>query len=67
MTTAPGPVAARAPLRTLLGDYPSTHALRQGTLTSSIAPLSFADVAVPNHAFRRVVRDLSSSTWPNWR
>jgi 4,5-dihydroxyphthalate decarboxylase len=47
-----------APLRTLLGDYPTTHALRQGTLTSSTVPLVFADVAVPNRAFKRVVRDL---------
>jgi 4,5-dihydroxyphthalate decarboxylase len=46
------------PLRTLLGDYPTTHALRQGTLTSLIVPLAFADVAVPNKAFKRVVRDL---------
>jgi 4,5-dihydroxyphthalate decarboxylase len=48
----------RAPLRTLLGDYPATHALRQGTLASPIVPLDFADVAVPNRAFKRVVRDL---------
>ena len=48
----------RTPLRTLLGDYPTTHALRQGTSTSPIAPLAFADVAVPNKAFKRVVRDL---------
>jgi 4,5-dihydroxyphthalate decarboxylase len=46
------------PLRTLLGDYPTTHALRQGRLTSPIVPLAFADVAVPNKAFKRVVRDL---------
>ena len=48
----------RVPLRTLLGDYPTTHALRQGSLTSSVMPLDFADVAVPNKAFKRVVRDL---------
>lgn len=47
-----------APLRTLLGDYPTTHALRQGTLRSPAVPLAFADVAVPNRAFKRVVRDL---------
>ena len=33
-------------------------ALRQGALTSLVAPLDFADVAVPNKAFKRVVRDL---------
>ncbi|HET7217347.1 MAG TPA: hypothetical protein VFJ02_04835 [Vicinamibacterales bacterium] len=49
---------ARVPLRTLLGDYPTTHALRAGVLASPLAPLTFADVAVPNKAFKRVVRDL---------
>jgi 4,5-dihydroxyphthalate decarboxylase len=51
-------VAARTPLRALLGDYPATRALRHGELTSPILPLTFADVAVPNKAFKRVVRDL---------
>jgi 4,5-dihydroxyphthalate decarboxylase len=51
-------LAPRAPLRTLLGDHPATHALRCGALTSPAAPLAFADVAVPNKAFKRVVRDL---------
>jgi 4,5-dihydroxyphthalate decarboxylase len=58
MTFAAGPIAGRAPLRTLLGDHPTTHALRHGTLTSSILRLAFADVAVPNKAFKRVVRDV---------
>ncbi len=51
-------MASRTPLRTLLGDYPTTHALRSGRLTSSLVPLAFADVTVPNKAFKRVVRDL---------
>ena len=51
-------IAARRPLRTLLGDYPATHALRHGRLTSRLVPLAFADVTVPNKAFKRVVRDL---------
>jgi len=51
-------MAVRVPLRTLLGDYPNTHALRAGTISSPIAPLAFADVSVPNKAFKRVVRDL---------
>jgi 4,5-dihydroxyphthalate decarboxylase len=50
--------ALRQPLRTLLGDYSTTHALRQGRVTSPIVALEFADVAVPNKAFKRVVRDL---------
>ena len=48
----------RVPWRTLLGDYPTTHALRQGTLASPVVALDFADVGVPNKAFKRVVRDL---------
>ncbi len=48
----------REPLRTLLGDYPTTRAVRQGTLISPRVPLAFADVPVPNKAFKRVVRDL---------
>jgi 4,5-dihydroxyphthalate decarboxylase len=45
-------------VRTLLGEYPTTRALRRGAVTSPIAPLAFVDVAVPNQAFKRVVRDL---------
>ena len=56
--TAPERRALCQPLRTLLGDYSTTHALRQGRLTSPIVALEFADVAVPNKAFKRVVRDL---------
>ena len=44
--------------RTLLGDYPTTHALRRGTLASPTLSLTFEDVRVPNKAFKRVVRDL---------
>jgi 4,5-dihydroxyphthalate decarboxylase len=51
-------LAARVPMRTLLGDYPATHALRHGTVTSPLLPLAFADVQVPNKAFKRVVREL---------
>jgi 4,5-dihydroxyphthalate decarboxylase len=44
--------------RTLLGDYPTTHALRRGELTSRGVSLTFEDVAVPNKAFKRVVRGI---------
>lgn len=44
--------------RTLLGDYPTTHALRHGALTSPRLTLAFEDVTVPNKAFKRVVRDV---------
>jgi 4,5-dihydroxyphthalate decarboxylase len=58
MTSAAEPLASRAPLKTLLGDYATTHALRQGTVTSPILPLAFANVPVPNTAFKRAVRDV---------
>lgn len=45
-------------LRALLGDYPNTSSLRKGAIRSSRVALDFADVKVPNHAFKRVVRDL---------
>jgi 4,5-dihydroxyphthalate decarboxylase len=44
-------------LRTLLGDYPNTAALKQGEIHSRLN-LDFADVKVPNQAFKRVVREL---------
>jgi len=45
-------------LRALLGDYPNTASLRQGAIRSPRFNLDFADVKVPNHAFKRVVRDM---------
>lgn len=45
-------------LSALLGDYPSTAAFRRGKLSSSRAAFDFADVEMPHHAFKRVVRDL---------
>lgn len=45
-------------LRTLLGDYPCTRALKQGELASSVVAFDFADVKVPHSAFKRVVREL---------
>lgn len=43
-------------LRALLGDYPNTKALKNGTIESSSVALDFADVKVPNTAFKDVVR-----------
>jgi 4,5-dihydroxyphthalate decarboxylase len=48
----------QATLRTLLGDYPATHAMKGGQLRSPKIAFEFADVKVPNTAFKRVVRDL---------
>ncbi len=45
-------------LKTLLGDYPVTRALKEGRVRSGMFDLDFADVKVPNAAFKRVVRDL---------
>ena len=45
-------------LKTLLGDYPVSHALRSGALRSDLVEFDFADVKVPHTAFKRVVRDL---------
>lgn len=45
-------------LKTLLGDYPVTLALKRGEVGSAKVGFDFADVKVPNTAFKRVVRDL---------
>jgi 4,5-dihydroxyphthalate decarboxylase len=45
-------------LKTLLGDYAVTRALKSGELHSPRLELDFADVKPPHAAFKRVVRDL---------
>ncbi len=45
-------------LRTLLGDYPNTLALKNGEVRAPNIILDFADVKVPNTAFKEVVRHL---------
>src|SRR6266446_3492610 len=45
-------------VRTLLGDYPVTLALKRGEVKSSSVNLDFADVKTPSTAFKRVVRNL---------
>ena len=44
-------------LHALLGDHPSTRLLKQGAIGSPLVQLEFADVKVPNRAFKRVVRE----------
>ena len=44
-------------LRTLLGDYPVTAALKRGAVRSPSVELDFADVKTPSSAFKRVVRE----------
>jgi 4,5-dihydroxyphthalate decarboxylase len=45
-------------VRTLLGDYPVTLALKNGELKSPRVSFEFADVKTPSTAFKRVVRNL---------
>ncbi len=45
-------------LKTLLGDYPVTAAVKSGAVTSAQVHLAFADVKRPAMAFKRVVREL---------
>ena len=45
-------------LKTLLGDYPVTEALKRGRIPTGALALDYADVKVPHSAFKRVVRDL---------
>ena len=45
-------------LKTLLGDYSNTKALKSGEIRSASVALDFADVKVPNTAFKDVVRNL---------
>ena len=45
-------------LKTLLGNYRNTRALREGTLRPETFAFDFADVKVPNRAFKRAVREL---------
>ena len=45
-------------LRTLLGDYPNTKALKTGVLKSPYVEFDFAEAKTPASAFKRVVREL---------
>ncbi|MGH6665164.1 MAG: hypothetical protein ACREB2_09730 [Pseudolabrys sp.] len=44
-------------LSTLLGNYPNTLALKNGEMTSDLVEFDFADVKVPNTAFKPLVRE----------
>ncbi len=44
-------------LKAMLGDYPNTLALKQGRVRDPGLAFEFADVKVPQNAFKRVVRD----------
>lgn len=51
-------MASRPVLKTLLGNYPVSRALRDGTIQPASFAFDFADVKVPNRAFKRAVREL---------
>ena len=44
-------------LSTLLGNYPNAQALKSGTVKSDLVEFDFADVKVPNMAFKALVRE----------
>lgn len=45
-------------LKTLLGDYAATEALKKGRIASDSVALEFADIRPPSAGFKRVVRGL---------
>lgn len=45
--------------RALLGDYPSSRAIKSGQVRSPLVALEYADVKTPNRAFKSVVRELA--------
>ena len=47
----------RRTLRTLLGSYPGTQAIKDGTIASDRIALDFVDAPVPNKFFKQVVRE----------
>ncbi len=50
------PTSDRLRLRTLLGDYPNTAALKSGAVSSPRLALAYADVKLPQNAFKAVIR-----------
>jgi 4,5-dihydroxyphthalate decarboxylase len=50
-------MADKITLKSMLGDYTNTSALKKGEVSSPIVDFQFADVKVPNTAFKRLVRD----------
>jgi 4,5-dihydroxyphthalate decarboxylase len=49
---------ARSTIKTLLGDYPVTRALKSGEVRSHDIALEFADIKPVSSGFKRVVREL---------
>ena len=49
--------AGKTRLSTLLGEYPNTHALRTGALSSDLVEFVFADIAPASRGFKQLVRE----------
>lgn len=49
--------SSKVRLHTLLGDHPGTLALKSGKITSDLVEFDYADVKVPNTAFKPLVRE----------
>jgi 4,5-dihydroxyphthalate decarboxylase len=49
--------ATKLKLRTMLGNYPNTKALKSGAVRSDLVDFDFVEVKVANNLFKQVVRD----------
>jgi len=50
--------ATKLKLRTMLGNYPNTKALKSGAVRSDLVDFDFVEVKVANNLFKQVVRDV---------
>ena len=50
--------SAKPMLRTMLGNYPNTKALKSGALHSDLVDFDFVEVKIANQQFKSLVRDL---------
>src|ERR1700738_3052606 len=57
MSTNRSPIEVTMRLRTLLGDYPGTSALKSGSLKSDLVTFDFAEYSPTNKGFKPMVRD----------
>jgi 4,5-dihydroxyphthalate decarboxylase len=51
------PAATKLTLRTMLGNYPNTKALKSGAIRSDLFDFDFVEVKVANNLFKQVVRE----------
>jgi len=55
-------MATKQKLFTLLGDYPTSQALKQGQIPSELVEFEFSDIKVANNGFKPLVRDAKFDT-----